>query len=185
MEIVREGHFVEETFKHNRSINMNRSTMRPDFVSAMGSQMNDGRFNLNDFYDKSSYLSKVPRPKQIIDFSTVTERDKDLIDKGGDAGVKIGGKCSKFYDENTKISATMKRLDAGMPKMNKSTNRSTAFGSMYKQEDDFTPDHYNGVKIAEKAMKLKTHAKPFVDMKKQTKREYSKLLQGTDFYNNI
>ncbi len=32
MEIVREGHFVEETFRHNRSINMNRSTMRPDFV---------------------------------------------------------------------------------------------------------------------------------------------------------
>ena len=27
--------------------------------------------------------------------------------------------------------------------------------------------------------------KPFVDMKKQTKREHSDLLQGTDFYKNV
>ena len=59
MEIVREGNFVEETFKHNRCINMDKSSMRPDFVQLMGSDANEGRFNLNDFYDKSSYLTKV------------------------------------------------------------------------------------------------------------------------------
>ena len=96
----------------------------------------------------------------------MTERDKDLINKGGDAGIKLGGKSSQFYDENAKIKATMKRLDRGLPKMVRSTDRNGSFGSYFKQEMDFTPDHYNSVKIAEDALKIKQSEKPYVDMKK-------------------
>ena len=56
---------------------------------------------------------------------------------------------------------------------------------MYVQETDFTPDYYDSVKIGNDLLKTKIKTKPFIDMKKQTKRDYSKLLQGNDFYANI
>ena len=50
---------------------------------------------------------------------------------------------------------------------------------------DYTPDHYDSKKIAEAANKIKKRTKPYVDMKKQTKRDYTSLLNGTDFYKNV
>ena len=56
---------------------------------------------------------------------------------------------------------------------------------MYRVEDDFTPDYYDSVKIANDALKIKQKQKPFVEMKKQTKRDLTKLWQGSEFYKNV
>ena len=56
---------------------------------------------------------------------------------------------------------------------------------MYRREDDFTPDYYDSVKIANDALKIKQKQKPFVEMKKQTKRDLTKLWQGSEFYKNV
>lgn len=37
---------------------------------------------------------------------------------------------------------------------------------MYKQEEDFTPDYYDSVKIAKDALKVKAKKIGYVDMKK-------------------
>ena len=79
----------------------------------------------------------------------------------------------------------MNRVDAGVPILNKTTNRKAVFGNMYKQDDDFTPDHYDSVKIATDARKLKQKVKPFVDMKKQTKRDFTKLWTHNDAFANV
>ena len=44
---------------------------------------------------------------------------------------------------------------------------------MYKLDEDLTPDYYDSVKIAKDQLKVKRNEKPFVDMKKQTKRDLS------------
>lgn len=79
----------------------------------------------------------------------------------------------------------MNRLDGGVTKFKQRTDRENPFGNLYKQEADFTPDHYDSVKIAEAANKIKNRTKPHVDMRKQTKRDYTKLLNGTEFYKNV
>ena len=84
-----------------------------------------------------------------------------------------------------KDKLSMLRTDAGVPILNKTTNRRAAFGNMYKQEDDFTPDHYDSVKIAQDELKIKHKIKPFVDMGKQTKRDFTKLWKGNDAYQNV
>ena len=79
----------------------------------------------------------------------------------------------------------MSRLDNGVTKLSGRTSRNEAFGNMYLQEADFTPDYYDSIKIAEAANKIKQRVKPHVDMRKQTKRDFSKLLHSTDAYANV
>ena len=151
----------------------------------MGHEANDSRFAKSDFYDKSAFLSTNVRPKQVVNFSRFSERQPDLIQKGGDAGIELGGKSEIFYDEKVKEKACMKRLNAGIATQAKTTNRQSAFANLYRQDEDFTPDYYDSVKIAGDTLKIKKNEKPFVDMKKQTKRDLSKLWQGSEFYKNI
>ena len=122
-ELVREGIVVEETLIHNKSLDMGRVTRRPDFVCSMGTSLNEKRFALNDHYDKSSYLTKTKRPKAFVDFSRVVEREKDLIQKGGDTRIELGGKSQKFYDVNLQLHQGMSRLNVGIPKLKKVTDR--------------------------------------------------------------
>lgn len=145
---------------------MSKSAKRPDFLKTMGSQVNDKRFCLSDRYDKSTYLTKVSRPKAIVHFEKESKRPEDLIAKGGDLQVRLDGKSQVFYDHDVKDQKIMKRMNAGIAEMNKQTARTNPFGNMYIQEDDITPDHYDSVKIAEKANKIKPRTKPYVDMKK-------------------
>ena len=171
MELVREGLTVEEGFQHNRSIDMSRATARKSFVSHMGTTTNDNRFALNDWFDKSSYLTKVKRPKGIVSFRATSQREPDLIQKGGNRLIKIDRKPEKFYD--APIPNRGKRIDTQITKMHKQTNRKQNFSSMYKLDEDLTPDYYDSVKIATDQIKVKRNEKPFVDMKKQTKRDLS------------
>ena len=83
------------------------------------------------------------------------------------------------------MRATKRRFDTGIPKIEKVTNRKGAFGSMYRQEPDHTPDFYDSVKIADATIKTKQKVKPFVDMKKQTNRDFTKLWKGCDAYANV
>ena len=58
----------------------------------MGTSINENRFALNDLYDKSSYLTKVTRPKAMVNFDKPSKRDSILIAKGGDDRIDLGGK---------------------------------------------------------------------------------------------
>ena len=123
----------------------------------MGQPTNDKRFFLSDWYDKSTYLSNQPRKKGLIPFRTQPNRDKDLIAKRGENGAELGGKSDVYYGghEERCMRATKRRFDTGIPKIEKVTNRKGAFGSMYRQEPDFTPDFYDSVKIADATIKTK------------------------------
>ena len=122
--------------------------------------MNDKRFGLTDFYDKSTYLSKVRRPRGVIPFQHYDKRQKSLIAKGGDNGVDLQGKSDAFYDPIQDV--TLPRRDKKVPILGKATTRERSFGSMYIQEADYTPDHYDSVKIAADMIKNRPNKKPMV-----------------------
>ena len=48
-----------------------------------------------------------------------------------------------------------------------------------------SPDFYDSVKIANDQIKQRKKSSAFVEMKKQTKRDFSKLWQGSELYKNI
>ena len=54
-------------FTHNGSINMSRGAPRPSIINKATSP-NEKRFGLNDYFDKSTFLTKVPRPKLNMTF---------------------------------------------------------------------------------------------------------------------
>ena len=60
--------------------------------------VNEARFNLNDNYDKSTYLTRNKRHKSIVPFEAYDKREADLIRKGGDTQVNLGGKTEVFYN---------------------------------------------------------------------------------------
>ena len=84
-----------------------------------------------------------------------------------------------MYDSQI-LHKSKKNDSKGIVHQSKSVNRKTGFGSMYKQEEDFTPDYYDSVKIADDFLKTKKRVKPLVDMKKQTKRDFGKMWQNND-----
>ena len=97
----------------------------------------------------------------------------------------IDGNSQVFYNHEVKNKTIMKRMDVGIPNITRTTNRKSYFGNMYVQDGDFTPDHYDSVKIANDLLMTKAKVKAYVNMKKQTKRDYTKLLSGNDFFANI
>lgn len=62
--------------------------------------MNENRFNLHDKFDKSSYLSTMPRLKALVPFETQKERQADLILKGGEADIFVERRSDTFYDQD-------------------------------------------------------------------------------------
>ena len=62
MEIVGEARNNELGFIHNSAyISMKKALKRPDFVENMGESVHEGRFDLSDQYDKSTYLTRNER----------------------------------------------------------------------------------------------------------------------------
>ena len=57
-----------EPFEHNNSINFDNTLPRPAFI-AERSGANEKRFDQDDNFDKSTYLSKVVRPKLVCSFT--------------------------------------------------------------------------------------------------------------------
>ena len=98
LELVREGNIKEEGFVRNHVARFDKALARPGFVKSMGSNLNEHRFMLSEMYNRSTYLTKVPRPKAIIDFSKPSERIANLIDKGGDARIDLGNKSSAMIE---------------------------------------------------------------------------------------
>mmetsp|Transcript_25793 Transcript_25793/g.34483 ORF Transcript_25793/g.34483 Transcript_25793/m.34483 type:complete len:96 (+) Transcript_25793:1129-1416(+) len=79
LELVREGNVLEEAFVRNRAVDFEKLQSRPGFVKAMGKSINEQRFNLNDRFDKSTYLTKVKRASALINFEKPSKRIADLI----------------------------------------------------------------------------------------------------------
>ena len=104
--------------------------------------------------------------------------------KGGNSLVNLKDKGEVFYDADAKLRM-MKKLDSTAVKLNKVSDRKASFGNMYRQDRDLSPDHYDSVKIAKVDLKLRKKSTPLVDMKKQTKRDFSKMYQTSDFFKNI
>ena len=57
-ELIREGLPQEEGLQHNAAVNISLTRNRPDFIKAMGKELNENRFALHDRYDKSTYLTR-------------------------------------------------------------------------------------------------------------------------------
>ena len=95
------------------------------------------------------------------------------------------GKSHKFYDHDVKTKVCMKRLSAGITDIGRATDRKGAWASMYKQEEDFTPDFYDSVKIANDFIKTKKTTKAHFSMKQQTQRKHDTLLGKTEFHKNV
>ena len=56
-------------------------------------------------------------------FKTTKGREKDnLVEKGGDKRISLGGKSSVFYDTQKKVD-NMERLEKGVPQMARTTQR--------------------------------------------------------------
>ena len=90
-----------------------------------------------------------------------------MIAKGGEAGIELGGKTDEFYDDGAKErSGSLKSLNTSIKNFDKVLDRKKAVKSMYRREEDYTPDYYDSVKIAGDTLKIKKNEKPFVDMKK-------------------
>ena len=82
---------------------------------------NERRFELDDTYDRSQYLSKVQRNKFVLPFHSTKGREGDqLIEKGGDKQRSLGGKSSVFYNTKKKIE-NMERLEKSVPAISKTT----------------------------------------------------------------
>ena len=126
----------------------------------------------------------MARPKSLVPFEGFDSRKADLIDKGGDEGADLGGKASVFYNSNVKL-AQMKNLDKGIPKFNKVTARKTSFGSMYRHDDDLSPDFHDSVKVAKANVLNRKKSNAFVDMGKQSKRDFTQLYMANDSYKNV
>ena len=104
MQLVREGRTNELGYKHNSSISMKKTLNRPGFVENMGESVHEARFDLSDKFDKSTYLSKFLRPKSLVPFEGFKAREEDLIAKGGDRQVDLGGKSMVFYNSDVKLT---------------------------------------------------------------------------------
>ena len=89
-----------------------------------------------------------------------------------------------FYNSNAKLN-NMKTLDRGIPNFRNTTARKTSFGNMYRQDDDLSPDFHDSVKIAKVEIKNRKKSTVFVDMQKQTKRDFTKLYMTNDSYKNV
>ena len=95
---------------------------------------------------------------------------------------QLEGKSENFYETQKKVKV-MERLDRSVPDMSRTSNRGT-FQSIYKSE--VAPDYYDSDKIV-KAQNRLQHKKrnAFVDLGKQTKRDFSKMWQTNDNYKNV
>lgn len=160
---------------------MSKTMTRKPFVTPEDGA-NPAIFDKNDFYDKSTYLTNVPRHKAILPFEKTTGRLSDLIDKGGDSGIDLGGKSCVFYDPDAKLKV-MNRLEKNVPDIGKITTR-VGHNSIYRREA--APDHYDSNKVAETRKRMiSNESKPYVDMKKKPARDLNKMVNNSEFYKNI
>jgi hypothetical protein len=162
---------------------MNKTLARPAFVT-MGEPVNDQRFGHPDTFDKSTYLSTISRPRSLVPFEGFASRESTLIQKGGNSLANLKDKAEANYDLNAKLGV-MKNLTKTAAKLNKVSDRKASFGNLYRQDRDLSPDHYDSVKIAKVDIKLRKKSTPLVEMNKQTKRDFSKMYQTSDFFKNI
>ena len=69
-------------------------------------------------------LSQNRKAKLILPFKKQTKRVSNLIDKGGDAGVDLAGRCRQAqYDISHKDRLTLKKLDGNILMMGKQIPR--------------------------------------------------------------
>jgi len=79
----------------------------------------------------------------------------------------------------------MEKLDKIVPVFDKQSNR-FQHNSIYRKTCDLVPDYYDSIKIAAVDGDLKsTKKQAFIDIKKQTNRDLTKMLQTTEQFKNI
>ena len=139
----------------------------------MGKDVHEGRFQLPDKYDQSTYLTTSPRARSLIPFDQVLSRDTDLMAKGGNSQINLStleenGKVPYYEKESARNHlSTTRKLDKLTPNFNRNTGRKASFGNLYRDDDDLSPDHYDSLKIAKADLKSRKRSDAsFVEMKK-------------------
>ena len=112
--------------------------------------------------------------------------------KGGNSEINIttleeNGKVPYYEREDARNQlSTTRKLDKLTPNFNRNTGRKASFGNLYRDDNDLSPDHYDSLKIAKADLKSRKRSDAsFVEMKKQTKRDFTRMLQTSDFYRNV
>ena len=181
--LIKEGE-TQPGYKHNSAIDMSLTQSRAPFI-IHANPVHENRFTMHDKFDKSTFLTVNKRATSVIPFERVNGRDPKLIEKGGDSLTVLKGRSDAYCSPDQTVKQ-LKRLDRSIPDLNKTTNRKIEFRSMYRQDRDLSPDHYDSVKIAQKELQ-QTKRKPvsLVDMKKASKRDFSAMLKTNAMYKNI
>jgi hypothetical protein len=137
---------------------------RPQFIKD-GEGPNEKRFEMEDNYDKSTYLTKNPRTKLNMSFTVQTERDQDkLIEKAGNFLQDLRSTTDTFYNDQ-KLNV-MEKLDRIVPHFEKQSKR-FQHNSIYRKARDLGPDYYDSLKIAAVESNVKSRKNDaFVNIKK-------------------
>ena len=72
-------------------------------MEKMGEKVHEARFSLSPRFYNSQCLTKVARPKSLVPFEGFDSRKGDLIAKGGDSKIELGGKSCNYYDPDAKL----------------------------------------------------------------------------------
>lgn len=119
---------------------------------------------MDDDYDKSTYLTKNPRPRLNVSFRGQIDRNDKLIEKGGDHLKDLSSTNDKFYQNGEQKLQVMERLDKLVPAIDKQSKRGV-HNSIYQRE--WVPDYYDSTKIASVENKIKPAKKgAYVEMKR-------------------
>lgn len=142
----------------------------------------DNRFNRDDTFDKSNFLSRNVNTSMTLKFDRQVKRRADQIIKGGDVTIDIKGRSHNVYDGVMKKDVlTMAKLTNGILSQSKHSPRKD---EMYR--NDGTEASFDQVKAADSLEKTKYKKQvAFVDLNKRKKREFRDLVSGTEAFKNI
>lgn len=166
---------------------------RGEFIKNCGSiEPHNERFNMDDKFDMSTYLTKVRRIKGR-EFHSYSNRDSEnLIKQGGNPintdVVGNGKRTEQYYDTECKERKLMERLDKKCLPFDAYEKRNKV-GSIYREDYDKRKDPYDLEKVFKgKIATTKNSGKSnLVALDKQEKRDITKMYRGTvgDAYANI
>ena len=100
-------HGKDMELTENKQMDFNLMAERGDFIKNMDQRIpNDERFNMNEMYDRSTYLTKVRRI-QGRDFNSYSKRNTgNLMMQAGDLTytdiIKKGTRSEEFYEQEQK-----------------------------------------------------------------------------------
>ena len=79
------------------------------------------RFNLDDSFDRSMYLTLNPNRMHSLEFKRQTHRRQDSILKAGNVTIDLKGRTENYHDGDVQL--TMPRLEIGVLNLSKMKSR--------------------------------------------------------------